>query len=253
MSERCLWTEASTPTGAAPSLPAHADVVVVGAGYTGLAAARELARRGTSVAVLEQHFVGWGASGRNGGFVLPGFKPDFDWLARKLGMAEACRLFGLSLQAVEHLVNLVTEENIDCDLVRCGSVTLAARLGHMRALERGAAMLRETVGHETAVLDAGDLACEIESTRYHGGVVDPSALSLHPVRYVEGLAAAARRAGATVIEGVEVTGIRREGGESVVETLTGQSMPAKYSSPPTATPARPSPGSGGAWCPWAAT
>ena len=76
-------------------------MAIVGGGYTGLAAARALARRGVDVTVLERHEIGWGASSRNGGFVLPGFKPDVEVLARKLGVAEARRLFELSEQAVE--------------------------------------------------------------------------------------------------------------------------------------------------------
>src|SRR6266545_3249207 len=87
--ERCLWTEAAPAPGLAASVPPdRTDVAIVGGGYTGLAAARALARRGADVTVLERHVIGWGASSRNGGFVLPGFKPDVEVLARKLGIAE---------------------------------------------------------------------------------------------------------------------------------------------------------------------
>ena len=75
--DRCLWSEgipAEAPE--VPELPERTDVAIVGGGYTGLAAARSLARRGADTVVLEQHTFGWGASGRNGGFVLPGFKPE---------------------------------------------------------------------------------------------------------------------------------------------------------------------------------
>ena len=75
-------------------------MAIVGGGYTGLAAARALARRGADVTVLERHTIGWGASSRNGGFVLPGFKPEIEALARQRGVAEARRLFELSLEAV---------------------------------------------------------------------------------------------------------------------------------------------------------
>ena len=86
MLERCLWTEASPPTRLpADPLPASTDVAIVGGGYTGLAAARALARRGADVTVLERHHLGWGASSRNGGFVLPGYKPEMEELARMAG------------------------------------------------------------------------------------------------------------------------------------------------------------------------
>jgi glycine/D-amino acid oxidase-like deaminating enzyme len=75
--DRCLWTD-GIPAGEAresPELPARTDVAIIGGGYTGLSAARALARRGADATVLEQHTIGWGASGRNGGQVLPGYKP----------------------------------------------------------------------------------------------------------------------------------------------------------------------------------
>jgi glycine/D-amino acid oxidase-like deaminating enzyme len=136
MIERCLWTETApaSPGPAATVPPDRTDVAIVGGGYTGLAAARALARRGVDVTVLERHGIGWGASSRNGGFVLPGFKPDVEVLARKLGVAEARRLFELSKQAVEGLEALVADEAIDCDYTRCGTIVLAARPGHLVGL-----------------------------------------------------------------------------------------------------------------------
>ena len=91
MLERCLWTDTASPLPRfqASPLPATTDVAIIGGGYTGLAAARTLARHGTDVTVLERHHLGWGASGRNGGFVLPGFKPEMEELARMVGPERA--------------------------------------------------------------------------------------------------------------------------------------------------------------------
>src|SRR5437868_5381774 len=101
MLERCLWTETSPlPHFPAAQHPSSTDVVVIGGGYTGLSAARCLARMGTDVTVLERHSMGWGASSRNGGFVLPGFKPEMDELDRRLGGARAGAMFELSLEAI---------------------------------------------------------------------------------------------------------------------------------------------------------
>ena len=222
MIERCLWADtAPRPSRPETSVPERTDVAIVGGGYTGLAAARALARRGASVAVLERHTIGWGASGRNGGFVLPGYKPEIEVLAKKLGLDEAKRLFGLSLEAVAHLAALIAEENIDCDFVRCGGVTLAAKAGHLRGLALSSLFLRQALGYETTVLGLEDLGSEIGSARYYGGLLDPGAASVHPGRYVQGLAVAAERAGASLIERAEVLGVRREGGASVVETSRG--------------------------------
>jgi glycine/D-amino acid oxidase-like deaminating enzyme len=220
--ERCLWAEsASAPKPPMATRPDRTDVAIVGGGYTGLAAALTLAQRGASVTLLERHNMGWGASGRNGGFVLPGYKPEVETLARKLGLENARRLFGLSLEAVEHLERLIAEERIACDYRPCGALTLAAKPAHLRALAESGRFLRHSLGYETRLLGPADLSSEIGSRRYHGGLLDERAGSLHPGRYVQGLASAAQRAGAVLIEQAEVRGVRRAGNGLLVETLEG--------------------------------
>ena len=211
MIERCLWTETAPdePGWAAGPPPDRTDVAIVGGGYTGLAAARALARRGVDTTVLERHTIGWGASSRNGGFVLPGFKPDVAVLARKLGVAEARRLFDLSRRALEELGALVADEAIDCDYTRCGSVVLAARAAHMAGLERSHRFLRDQLGYETTLLTRGELGGEIGSTHYYGGLLDPLAGAVQPARLVDGLARATAGAGARLVERVEVRGLER--------------------------------------------
>src|SRR4029079_3665951 len=114
MSELCLWTE-TAPLPAIPGspLPASSDVVIIGGGYTGLSAARTLAGGGVEVTVLEHHMVGWGASSRNGDFILPGYKPEMEELERRLGPERAAGMFRLTLDAIEHLPALLREEGID--------------------------------------------------------------------------------------------------------------------------------------------
>jgi glycine/D-amino acid oxidase-like deaminating enzyme len=215
MLERCLWTDTPplprfpSTQGAPASLPTTTDVAIIGGGYTGLSAARALARRGTDVTVLERHTLGWGASGRNAGFVLPGFKPEMEELDRRLGSARAARMFQLTLDAIRFLENLITEEGIACDFVRCGAVTLAAKPRHLAALEKSGRFLRDRLGYETELLGPGDVRKEIGSRRYHGGLVDPAGRALQPAKYVRGLALAAERAGARLLEGSEVTRVRR--------------------------------------------
>jgi glycine/D-amino acid oxidase-like deaminating enzyme len=217
---RCLWDE-DLPARPSAALPRQVDVAIVGAGYTGLSAALTLARHGASVAVLERHRAGWGASGRNGGFVLPGYKPDADELVRRYGVDRTRALFAASLEAIDALESLVAREIPDCGYARRGWIALAARPSHLADLERTAGVLRRHFGHETVLLAPADLRDEIGSDRYHGGLLDPLGGALHPGRYCAGLAAAAVRAGAVLLEGVAVGGASRVGGALRVVTSAG--------------------------------
>jgi glycine/D-amino acid oxidase-like deaminating enzyme len=210
MFERCLWSDqVELPRCPAAPLPSTTDVAVIGGGYTGLSAARELARSGTDVTVLERYHVGWGASSRNGGFVLQGYKPEMEELARMVGAERARRMFRLTLDAMQLLESLISEESIECDFVHCGALTLAARPTHMKALEQSGRFLRTEVGYHTELLARGDLRQEIRSSRYHGGLLDPGGCSLQPAKYVAGLARAAARVGVKLAENTEVRKIRK--------------------------------------------
>ena len=171
--------------------------------------------------MLERHTVGWGASGRNGGLVLPGYKPGVEVLARKLGLAEARRLFELTVQAVRGLEALIAAEPIECDYARCGALLLAARPGHLAGLERSRRFLRDELGHETALLGPAELRSELGSARYHGGLLDPFAGSVQPASLLRGLARAAVRAGARVLEGTDVLGVERRRGAFTLVTSGG--------------------------------
>ena len=222
MLERCLWTDTYPPTRLpAYPLPSTTDVAIIGGGYTGLAAARALARNGVDVTLLERHNLGWGASSRNGGFVLPGFKPEMEELAHMVGTDRASRMFELSLEAMRYLERLVAEERIACDFIRCGAVTLAAKPGHLKALEHSVRVLRNQVGYQTELIGRDDMARVIGSVRYHGALVDPGAWSLQPAKYVQGLARAAERAGARLLEDTEVTRVQKTGNGFEVGTSQG--------------------------------
>src|SRR5512137_1496870 len=107
------------------SLPASADVVVIGSGYTGLSAARILALRSVDVVVLEKETFGWGASSRNGGQVLTGLKLGPSALIKKVGLARAKELYALSHAAIKYVEDLIEEENIHCEYTRSGHIEAA--------------------------------------------------------------------------------------------------------------------------------
>jgi len=223
--ERCLWTEL-TPAAPAPAvtLPSRTAVAVVGGGYTGLAAARALARMGCDVTVIERGVVGWGASSRNGGFVLPGFQADLPEIAARYGSEAARALFRLSLDAVNFVEQLVHEESIACEFHRPGWVSLAARPAHLASLKQSAHLLRELCGYQTTILDASAVRAEIGSAKFFGGQLDPGAAAIQPAAYVGGLAAAARRAGARLVEGTSVHALSGRPGAFRVETSQGAVM-----------------------------
>ena len=205
VADRCLWWSALPPrAGVAGELPPRADVAIVGGGYTGLSAARALARLGTDVVLLEREWLGWGASSRNGGMVLPGYKADLLAMVRRLGQEQARQLFADSLEAIAFVETLVRDEQIACDWSRSGHVTLAARPAHLRELVRHQRLLARDFGHATQLLGPAELRSELGSERYHGGLLDETAGALQPAAYLAGLAGAARRAGARLVEGIEV-------------------------------------------------
>jgi glycine/D-amino acid oxidase-like deaminating enzyme len=208
------------PPFAAP-LPAKADVVVVGSGYTGLSAALCLARGGASVLVLERDTVGFGASSRNGGQVLTGLKVGARELVRRYGVARAREMHGASLAAIAHLEALIAREGIDCGYRQCGHIEAAFKPAHFERFRRDQAFLATTFGHEVRLLERKDQGQELGTDYYHGILVDPRSGCLHPARYVRGLAGAAERAGARLREHCPVLEIRRGDGGFEVRCAEG--------------------------------
>jgi glycine/D-amino acid oxidase-like deaminating enzyme len=211
------WEDARLPRPAEEALPRTADVVVVGSGYTGMAAAWELARRGREVLVLEREELGRGASSRNGGIVHAGGKHAVgEYLALPGGRA----LWDDTVAAVDGLEALVAELGIDCAWERCGHLELAHRPSRLRGVVAAAGDARR-VGLPAAYLGRGDLAAEIGSTAYHGALLVESSAAVHPGRLMAGLIAAALTAGVQVRDLCPALAIGREGAGFAVRTPRG--------------------------------
>mgnify|MGYP003325668177 FL=1 len=125
MRSEVYWTDQYSPSNdlkVSSTLPEKVDVAIVGSGYTGLAAARILARSNISVAVLERHSIGWGASSRNGGMATPGLKQDIFKIYKKYGMEYAREFWKASVEAIDLLEEIIDEHKIDCDWSRKGHI-----------------------------------------------------------------------------------------------------------------------------------
>ena len=179
-------------------LPGTVDIAVVGAGIPGLSAARQFARRGARVAVLEAETVGWGASSRNGGMALTGMKVDAAVVEARYGHDLAHQLFNDSLASLDTVERIVKEENIDCAFDRTGHLLLANKPAHFVAMQKEAEWYQQHFNHTIRTIPKNELHSEIDSTVYYGGSVDELSAGLNPAQFVAGLARAAEKAGATL-------------------------------------------------------
>jgi glycine/D-amino acid oxidase-like deaminating enzyme len=197
-------------TDPARPLPESVDVAVIGAGFTGLSAARTLARGGANIAVLEAETIGWGASSRNGGMVLTGLKLGVNKLISLYGRERSQRMYAASLATIDCVEQLVDEERIDCDFSRSGHLEVACKRKHFDDYARQVDVIAREFNHQLSIVPRHELQSEIGSSIYYGGMVDEVSAGLNPARYVAGLALAAMKAGATIFENARVTKLDRE-------------------------------------------
>lgn len=205
-------------------LPDKVDVAIIGGGYTGLSAARTLARHGVKVVLLEAETIGWGASSRNGGMVLTGLKLGMGTVRKRYGREIAKRLFQYSLDSIDTVEQIVKEENIDCGFKRYGHLLTANKPQHFDALKAEVEFMDKEFGHKLRLVSKENQHDEIGTDLYHGALVDEVSGGLNPAQYVAGLARAAEKAGATLCARARVTGLRRKEGCVEIETERGSLM-----------------------------
>jgi len=202
-------------------IPAKVDVAIIGGGYTGLSAARTLAKQGVNAVVLEAETIGWGASSRNGGMTLTGLKPAMQTVIKKYGRDLAKELFQCSLDSVDIVEQIVKEENIDCGFARTGHLLTANKPKHYDALKDEVDFMGKEFNHNVRLVAPKDLRSEIGTDVYHGALVDEVSAGLNPAQYVAGLADAAARAGATLCARARVTKIERREKRFFIQTEGG--------------------------------
>ena len=198
----------------------QAYICIVGAGFTGLSSALHLSELGYKVIVLEAETVGYGASGRNGGHVGIGQRQDQYYLEEKFGHDIASTLWAMGLEAVDTVKNLIEKHRINCDL-KHGDVHFAHKARYSREMEEEVAFLYDRYGFDQMEYIPKERLSEvIGSEAYHCAVMDTVSKHLHPLKFVQGLAAAASRAGVTICEQSRVTSYG--GSPLVVNTANGK-------------------------------
>jgi glycine/D-amino acid oxidase-like deaminating enzyme len=216
------WWEAAEPAPQEPApLPEETEVAIIGGGYTGLSAAVTLARLGLGATVIEAERIGFGASSRNGGMVSGALKIAKQDLAATLGAERADRLVREAAGSFAFLEDTIAREGIACHYRRTGRFVAAWTKAHYAAMAGRAPWLSEVTGGAVTMLPPERMAEELGTTHYRGGMVVEMAGALHPALYVQGLAAAARRAGAALVDGTRVAGITRKRDGFCVATARG--------------------------------
>ncbi|MET1414150.1 FAD-binding oxidoreductase [Roseibium sp. HPY-6] len=199
------------------------EVAVIGAGFAGLSAALKLAQSGVSVCILEAEHVGFGASGRNGGFCcLGGTKLDTSQLVRRFGLDEARKFMAYQVAGINLVAQRLKDWNIDADCHSNGEIYLAHRPRDLSSLGDEAVFLKDNFGVKARVLSKADLNGEgYGGPGFHGGLHVPYGFALNPMKYVLALGDEVRRAGARIFGKSPVTGLSLDGDRWRLETEQG--------------------------------
>lgn len=217
-----LWEQSApaAPLTARLEEPISVDVVVIGAGYTGLSAALHLREMGVDVAVLEAEEIGFGGSGRNVGLVNAGLWLRPADVIQCLGQYLGARLIGQLGEAPALVFELIARHGIECDAVRNGTLHCAVgEAGYREIAER--ARQWQALGAPVEHLDAAATAAKVGSQAFRGSLLDKRAGTIQPLAYARGLAAAALRSGARIFTGSPVREVVDEGGKWRIDAGRG--------------------------------
>lgn len=216
------WDHVPRPQLAERDLPAEADVVVVGSGYTGLHAALQTARAGRHTVVIDAEDAGWGCSTRNGGQVSTSVKPSFDLLARRHGADRARAIVREGQRSLSWLGEFIAAERIDCDYGVVGRFHAAHNAVQFERLVRAAASQPAGLEMPVRVVPRERQREELGTDAYWGGVVHLQHASVDPARYHQGLLQLVLAAGAAVHARCPVTRLQRDGQRLRVQTARGE-------------------------------
>ena len=212
-----LWRVSGGPTLDLPALEQDltVDLVVIGGGFTGCAAALEAAEAGATVALLEGETIGHGGSGRNVGLVNAGLWLPPEQIRAQMGAEAGCRLIDALAVAPEKVFRLIERFSIDCEATRKGTLHLAhAPKGFDDLQDRFRQGIE--IGAPVQLLNRDEAIRRTGSEAFHGALFDPRAGTIQPLAYCRGLARAALGAGAQLFENSPAEGIRHDGSDWLV-------------------------------------
>ncbi|MCH9675980.1 MAG: FAD-binding oxidoreductase [Gammaproteobacteria bacterium] len=215
------WERTPRPDLGEPALPKRVDCAIVGAGYTGLCAALQVARGGRSTLVLDAQDAGWGCSSRNGGQISTSVKPEFDALARKHGPDAAFQIVKEGHNALAWIETFIAAERIECDFKVPGRFHAAHNPRQYERMVRALESQHPGLEVPAHAVPRSEQRRELGTDAYFGGVVFEKHASLDPGRFHQGLLERAQADGASVVPNCAVVGIERSGSEFLVRTARG--------------------------------
>lgn len=216
------WGTSDEPPLRAPALSGVTEtgVAIIGGGFTGLSTALHLAEAGIPCLVLEARHAGFGASGRNGGQIIPGLKYDPDDLIAKFGPDRGKALVVLAGGAADAVFDLIARHRIACSPIRSGWIQAAHSARALDPVLNRARQWQDR-GVGVSILSRDELAARTGTSIYHGGWLDPRAGAINPLAYARGLARAAIAAGATIFENSPALALQRRGEGWEIRTPAG--------------------------------
>ena len=215
------WDHVPRPALPEAALPATVDVLVIGAGYTGLHAALQTARGGRSTLVIDAEDAGWGCSTRNGGQVSTSIKPGYDELARRHGTQRAFDILREGQKSLAWIADFIGKEGIDCDFGQVGRFHAAHNAAQYEALATKVTQQPKGLEVRAHVVTRSEQRSELGSDAYWGGVVYEQHCSVHPARYHQGLLERALAAGVQMAPRCPASAIDKQGQRFQVRTARG--------------------------------
>ena len=219
----CYWWQERPPTPAPPNAwQDHAEIMIVGCGFTGLSAALTLARAGKRVVILEKGLIGEGASTRNGGITSGNIRLSSNQLKRRFGTEKAQQFSDEAVLARADLTRFIADEKIQCDFQPVGRVVGLMGQFSVDRIKRDSAAFQARYNIEPVFVEKNDMAEYTSSSLYDGGILRPDIGGIHPAKLLHEMKRLALEAGVILFSETNVLEIKRAHSDFLVLTNRGQ-------------------------------